>query len=114
MWCAHTTHPISPILTSAYTIFRVPKTSFLPVSLKTLCLKIPKAGKIKTYTSGCPKNQNRCWYARGFPPEPLSKKYVLKFRSIRSMVIAPAKTGKDTSNKIDVIRRDHTNSLVCS
>lgn len=46
------------------------------------------------YTSGCPKNQNRCWYRTGSPPPAGSKNDVLRFRSVRSMVMAPARTGR--------------------
>jgi len=35
---------------------------------------------------------------------------VLKFRSVNSIVIAPAKTGRDSSSKMAVIKTDHTNS----
>jgi len=35
---------------------------------------------------------------------------VLKFRSVKSIVIAPAKTGKERSNKTAVIRTDQTNN----
>jgi hypothetical protein len=34
---------------------------------------------------------------------------VLKFRSVNNIVIAPASTGKERSNKIVVIKMDHTN-----
>jgi hypothetical protein len=34
---------------------------------------------------------------------------VLKLRSVNSIVIAPAKTGKDNNNKKAVINTDHTN-----
>jgi hypothetical protein len=61
------------------------------------------------YTSGCPKNQNKCWYKMGSPPPVGSKKEVLKFRSVSSMVIAPANTGNESSNKTAVIRTDQTN-----
>lgn len=33
----------------------------------------------------------------------------MKFRSVNSMVIAPAKTGRDRRSKIAVINTDHTN-----
>jgi hypothetical protein len=62
------------------------------------------------YTSGCPKNQNKCWYKIGSPPPEGSKNEVLKFRSVRSIVIAPAKTGRESSKRTAVIRTDHTNS----
>ncbi|MRB67368.1 hypothetical protein GH825_28635 [Bacillus thuringiensis] len=45
------------------------------------------------YTSGWPKNQNRCWYRTGSPPPAGSKKDVFKFRSVRSIVSPPARTG---------------------
>lgn len=70
---------------------------------------IPKPGKIKIYTSGCPKNQNKCWYKTGSPPPLGSKNLVLKFRSESNIVIAPASTGNERSNKIVVIKIDHTN-----
>ena len=60
------------------------------------------------YTSGCPKNQNKCWYRTGSPPPAGSKKEVFKLRSVRSIVIAPAKTGKDKSSKIAVINTAQT------
>lgn len=44
----------------------------------------------------------------GSPPPAGSKKEVLKFRSVKSIVIAPAKTGRDKSNNTAVIRTLHT------
>jgi hypothetical protein len=38
-----------------------------------------------------------------------SKKLVLKLRSVKSIVIAPAKTGKDNKSKKEVINRAHIN-----
>jgi len=35
---------------------------------------------------------------------------VLKFRSVKSIVMAPAKTGKDRRSNTAVIKTDHTNS----
>ena len=61
------------------------------------------------YTSGWPKNQKRCWYRIGSPPPAGSKKEVLKFRSVRSIVIAPAKTGRERRRRIAVSSTDHTN-----
>jgi hypothetical protein len=62
------------------------------------------------YTSGCPKNQNRCWYKMGSPPPAGSKNDVLKLRSVNNIVIAPARTGRDSRSRMAVIRTDHTNS----
>lgn len=60
------------------------------------------------YTSGWPKNQNKCWYRIGSPPPAGSKKDVLKFRSVSSIVIAPANTGRESSSRVAVIRTDQT------
>src|ERR1700712_636066 len=63
------------------------------------------------YTSGCPKNQKRCWYNIGSPPPATSKNEVLKFLSVNTIVIPPAKTGKDNNNKTAVITTAHANSI---
>lgn len=68
---------------------------------------IPNPGIIKIYTSGCPKNQNKCWYRTGFPPPAGSKNLVLKFRSVSSIVIAPASTGNLVINSTDVTMNAH-------
>jgi len=79
-----------------------------------MCEIIPNPGRIRMYTSGCPKNQNRCWYRIGSPPPEGSKKEVLKFRSVRSIVMAPARTGRDSNSRIAVTSTDHTNSGMLS
>lgn len=66
------------------------------------------------YTSGCPKNQNKCWYKIGSPPPAGSKNEVLKFRSVNNIVIAPASTGSDSSSRMAVINTDQTNRGICS
>ncbi|KAF7380323.1 hypothetical protein HZH66_014678 [Vespula vulgaris] len=48
-----------------------------------------------------------CWYKIGSPPPAGSKKDVLRFRSVRSIVIAPARTGNDNRRRIAVIKIDH-------
>jgi len=45
----------------------------------------------------------------GSPPPAGSKKDVFKFRSVKSIVIAPAKTGRERSNKMAVIFTAQTN-----
>ena len=55
------------------------------------------------YTSGCPKNQKRCWYKIGSPPPDTSKNDVLKFLSVSIIVIAPANTGSDNKSSTAVI-----------
>jgi hypothetical protein len=72
-------------------------------------LIIPNPGIIKIYTSGCPKNQNKCWYNIGSPPPATSKKEVLKFLSVNIIVIPPANTGKESNNNTAVITTAHPN-----
>jgi hypothetical protein len=55
----------------------------------------PNPGRIRIYTSGWPKNQNKCWYKIGSPPPTGSKKEVFRFRSVSSIVIPPARTGRE-------------------
>lgn len=69
----------------------------------------PNPGRIRIYTSGWPKNQNRCWYRIGSPPPAGSKKDVFRLRSVNSMVIAPASTGSDSKRRITVITAAQTN-----
>src|ERR1700759_2119465 len=66
---------------------------------------------IKIYTSGCPKNQNKCWNKIGSPPPATSKNEVLKFLSVNIIVIPPANTGKDNNNKIAVIPTAQPNKV---
>lgn len=70
---------------------------------------MPNPGRIRMYTSGWPKNQKRCWYSTGSPPPAGSKNVVFRLRSVRSIVIPAAKTGRDRSSRTAVIRTDHTN-----
>lgn len=66
------------------------------------------------YTSGWPKNQNRCWNSSGSPPPAGSKKWVPKLRSASSMVMAPPSTGTASSSRKAVTSIDHTNSgILC-
>src|SRR6266481_388855 len=75
---------------------------------------MPKPGKMRMYTSGWPKNQNRCWNSTGSPPASAAKKVVPKLRSVSSIVIAPASTGSDNNSRNTVTRIDHTNSgILC-
>ena len=70
---------------------------------------IPKPGRIRMYTSGCPKNQNRCWYRIGSPPPEGSKKVVFRFRSVKSIVMPAARTGRERRSKTAVISTAQTN-----
>src|ERR1700712_370586 len=46
--------------------------------------------------------EKRCWYSIGSPPPAVSKKDVLKFLSVKTIVIAPARTGKDNKSNTAV------------
>ena len=45
----------------------------------------------------------------GSPPPAGSKKVVFRFRSVRSIVIPAARTGRDRRRRTAVMRTDHTN-----
>lgn len=79
-----------------------------------MCEIAPNPGRIKIYTSGCPKNQNRCWYRIGSPPPAGSKNDVFRFRSVSSIVIAPARTGSESRRRITVRNTAHVNSGIRS
>src|SRR5271156_2347254 len=76
---------------------------------------MPNAGTIMMYTSGWPKNQNRCWNSTGSPPPAGSKNAVPKLRSQISIVIAPASTGTASTSRNAVTSSDQMNSgILCS
>ena len=74
-----------------------------------MCEIIPNPGRMRIYTSGCPKNQNKCWYRIGSPPPAGSKNDIFRLRSVNSIVIAPARTGRDSRSSRAVMAIDHTN-----
>lgn len=88
--------------------------SFLPENVLVIWEMTPNPGRIKIYTSGCPKNQNKCWNKIGSPPPDGSKNDVFQLRSVNSMVIAPAKTGNARISRNVVIRILHLNRGTCS
>jgi len=68
-------------------------------------------GKINTYTSGCLKNQNRCWNMMGSLLLSGTKNTLPKFRSIISIVILLANTGRDTNSSAMVTKIDQIYTL---
>ena len=46
--------------------------------------------------------EKRCWYSIGSPPPAVSKNEVLKFLSVNTIVIAPARTGNDNKSSTAV------------
>lgn len=107
MWCAQTMKPKKPIETIAPDIPVIPKTG-RKEKTDVMLLIIPNAGRIRTYTSGCPKNQNKCWYSIGSPPPSGEKKEVPQQRSIKSIVNPPASTGNESSSRTDEITTPQT------
>lgn len=65
---------------------------------------IPNLGRIRIYSSGCPKNQNNGWYRMGSLLPAGSR-----FQSVNNIVIPAAMTGSERSNNMAVISTDHTN-----
>ena len=62
---------------------------FLPATGMT-SEKTPNAGRMRMWTSGCPKNQNRCCHSSADPPSFGSKNAVPKWRSSSSIVTVAA------------------------
>src|SRR5664279_4865729 len=62
---------------------------------------MPKNGNATMYTSGCPKNQNRCWY-RMAPPLAGSNTWDPKCRSASNPNSAAVSTGNAARIRIDV------------
>jgi hypothetical protein len=73
-----------------------------------MCEIIPNPGRIRMWASGCPKNQNRCWYRIGSPPLAGSKKVTLRLRSVSSLMIATTGTGRDSNSSRAAIANDRT------
>ena len=70
----------------------------------------PKNGRAMMYTSGWPKNQNRCCHRIGSPPCDGSKNAAPKRRSASSMMSAAVIAGNAYRMRIDVTRIDHVNT----
>lgn len=92
----------------------MPNGSSLPLWWVTTWEIAPNPGRIRIYTSGCPKNQNKCWNRTGSPPPLGSKNVVLRLRSVNNIVMAPARTGRESRRRIAVKNTDHTNKGIRS
>src|SRR5690348_9327645 len=67
MWWPHTKKPRNPMPRMAYTMALYPKIG-LRENVESSCDATPMPGRMAMYTSGCPKNQNRCCHNSGDPP----------------------------------------------
>ena len=84
--------PTTPIPAIAKTIDLYPKID-LRADVARTSDTIPNAGTITTYTSGWPKNQNKCWKRSGSPPA--TKNVVPIVWSNRRKKIPIIKAGSD-------------------
>ena len=62
------------------------------------------------YTSGWPKIQNRFWYSSGSPPAAALKKFVWKFRSMKTWISAAVSGGIANSVRNATTSIIHTNT----
>ena len=62
-------------------------------------LTIPNAGKIRMYTSGCPKIQNRCCHSNGSAPASTVKNVASKLRCNVNNTSATVMTGMANNSK---------------
>ena len=104
MWCAHTPKPTRPIDAPENTTNGYPNNGLRENVGRTSEI-IPKAGRINTYTSGCPKIQNKCCHNSGSAPCATSKNVApyerWNMRSTRATVITGSeKTSKNCTTKI--------------
>ena len=108
IWWLHTIHPMNAMMAPASTTVAYPKRG-LRENTGNTSETIPIAGKIKMYTSGCPKTQKRCCHKTTDPPfatlKKLNAKYLSKVSSIRATVI----TGKAKTKSIAVMNDIHVN-----
>ena len=101
IWWPHTIRPSIEIINKAINIESLPDIIHW-VNFEQISLIKPKAGKIKIYTSGCPKNQNKCWNGNKSPPLNGSEKEQLKCLSDMIIVIQAANIGRLIINNNDV------------
>src|SRR6478735_58416 len=66
MWCAQTVTDSAAMAIVAYTRVLYPKIG-LRLNTGKISDTMPKNGSAMMYTSGCPKNQNRCCQSRAPP-----------------------------------------------
>jgi hypothetical protein len=100
MWCAQTPKPTkttssSAIATSGNACIR------RCVNAGMISVAIPKAGTMRMYTSGCPKNQKRCCQRSADPPCAASKKWVPTLRSRKRKMVSAESTGSAKSSPKD-------------
>ena len=109
MWCAHTPQPMKPIAMPDPTMNEYPKIG-LRLKVGMISETMPKAGNTSTYTSGCPKIQNRCCHRSGSAPASTWKKLAPKRRSNVSRKSATVMTGIAKSSRNCVTSNIHVST----
>src|SRR3990172_101635 len=119
MWWPQTMKPRKPMDDMAATMALYPNTG-LRANVERMCDATPMPGRMAIYTSGCPKNQNRCCHSSGEPPlwsvtgvsvstsPPGIKKLVPAVRSSSSRTQAASSTPNDSRLRMAVISQAHT------
>src|SRR3990170_8550980 len=119
MWWPQTMKPRNPMDDMAATMALYPNTG-LRANVERMCDATPMPGRMAMYTSGCPKNQNRCCQRSGDPPlwltigvslttrPPGMKKLVPAVRSSKSSTHAASSTPKDSRPSTAVISQAQT------
>ena len=101
IWWPQTIHPNTAVINKAINIESLPDIIHW-LNLESISLINPKAGKIKIWTSGCLRNQGKCWDNNKSPPLNGSKEGQLECLSEIIIVITPADTGGLIINNTDV------------
>src|ERR1700755_851816 len=74
-----------------------------------ICEMMPQGGRVITYTLGGPEHEEVWRNSVGSPPPAALKNEVPKWRSVSSIVTAPASTGITAISKYAVMSQVHTN-----
>ena len=106
MWWPQTMKPTMPMPAMAKTIDLYPKIE-RRAEVASTSETMPNAGTITTYTSGCPKNQNRCWNSSGSPPA--TKKLVPMVWSNKRKATPMMRAGSDMNSMNTLMKTDQVN-----
>ena len=85
MWPAHTTNPNNPIAIMAKIIPKFPNASFFLPSWQMMWGIMPNLGRMRMWTSGFARNQNRRWYRIDYSPPAGSKNDIFRLLSVSSI-----------------------------
>ena len=109
MWWAHTPQPTKPMAAPEKTTNGYPN-SGLREKTGSTSLTIPNDGRIRMYTSGCPKIQNRCCHSSGSAPALTEKNVASNWRWNSSSTSATVITGMANTSRNWITRTIHVNT----